>query len=61
MIDREEIAGLLYEKYCSDVGGKAYNGDPLPCWKEFRADPNKQVQSDAWVGVADNAIELLVK
>ncbi len=48
----EEFAGLLYETYCQAVGGKAFNGDTLPRWEEFRADPTKQKQSDAWVEVA---------
>ena len=52
MPDAEEIAGKLYEKYCESVGGIAFNGDPLPKWKEFRADTKKQKQSDAWVEVA---------
>jgi len=48
----EKTAGLLYETYCTAVGGKAFNGDPLPGWKEFRADPKKIKQSDAWVTTA---------
>lgn len=45
-------AGLAYEAYCRKVGGKAFNGDPLPDWDSFRADPKKKPQSDAWVEVA---------
>jgi hypothetical protein len=48
----EEVAGILYESYCAAVGGKAYNGDLLPSWVEFRADESKKLQSDAWVVVA---------
>lgn len=57
MPDIEAIAGVLYETYCAEVGGLAFNGDPLPNWKEFRADPNKTKQSDAWVAVASKAFE----
>ncbi len=57
MPDMEKIAGALYEEYCRQVGGKAFNGDPLPDWKTFRADPAKQKQSDAWVAVARSAFE----
>ncbi len=53
----EALAGELYEIYCAEVGGKAWNGDPLPSWKEFRADPIKTLQSDAWVMVADKAVQ----
>ena len=55
----EEIAGQLYETYCQAVGGKAFNGDPLPTWKEFRADPAKQKQSEAWIQVAQKAVEIV--
>jgi hypothetical protein len=53
----ERLAGLLYGRYCSSVGGKAFNGAPLPDWKTFRADPSKQIQSNAWIDVANEAIE----
>lgn len=59
MQDVEELAGKLYETYCREVGGLAFNGDPLPTWQVFRADETKRKQSDAWVAVANNAIELL--
>lgn len=51
----EDFAGKLYEAYCAEVGGKAFNGDPLPAWPAFRADPAKRKQSDAWVAVAHTA------
>jgi hypothetical protein len=60
MYDLEELAGLLYDTYCAEVGGIAFNGDPLPKWPEFRADPAKQKQSNAWVAVASAALERLV-
>lgn len=56
MITLETLAGKLYEEYCKAVGGKAFNGDVLPDWNSFRADPSKQKQSDAWVAVARQAI-----
>ena len=46
-----QIAGELYEAYCVAVGGKAFNGDPLPNWEAFLADPAKKKQSDAWIAV----------
>lgn len=51
--DSEIEAGIAYETYCRKVGGKAFNGDPLPDWTTFRSDPKKKVQSDAWVAVSD--------
>jgi len=51
-MDVESVAAVLYENYCESVGGKAFNNDPLPSWEEFRADPEKKKQSDAWISVA---------
>jgi hypothetical protein len=50
---KTEIAKLLYETYCAAVGGKAFNGDPLPAWDEFVADEKKKLQSDAWLKAAE--------
>lgn len=59
MIDTEKLAGVLYTAYCFAVGGIAYDGKPLPTWDEFRADPKKIKQSEAWVRVAEKALEIL--
>lgn len=53
MTNTEKLAAKLYEAYCEAVGGKAFNGDPLPSWREFRDDETKRLQSDAWVVVAE--------
>ena len=50
-----EIASHLYETYCKSVGGKAFNGDPLPSWTDFSQDPSKQKQVSAWMDVAIEA------
>ena len=52
----ESKAEVLYTTYCGAVGGKAFNGDPLPDWKDFASDPKKQVQADAWRIVARLAL-----
>lgn len=51
--DTDSIASYLYSAYSAGVGGVAYNGDKLPTWDEFAADPNKQKQADAWRYVAN--------
>jgi transcriptional regulator of met regulon len=56
MPDIEAIAGTFYETYCNAVGGKAFSGEPLPSWNEFRGDENKKIQSDAWIKVAELAL-----
>lgn len=53
----EELAPLLYSRYCEAVGGKAFNGDLLPTWGEFVADPAKKKQAEAWLAVASEAIK----
>lgn len=55
--DIEELAGRLYEVYCTAVGGKAFNGDPLPSWEVFRDDTSKLKQSEAWIAVAEEAVK----
>lgn len=51
------VAERFYNLYCDEVGGKAYNGDPLPRWDEFAKDEKKEKQANAWRAVADFAIE----
>lgn len=53
----EEHADMLYSVYCDAVGGVAFNGDPLPAWADFAADPNKQKQADAWRSVAKQSLQ----
>ncbi len=57
--DPETLANDLYTHYCQMVGGKAWNGDPLPTWEQFYSSNEKRVQSHAWVCVAARAIERL--
>ena len=40
------------------MGGKAYDGRPLPCGTEFMSDPTKQKQADAWRAVAVHAVKI---
>lgn len=56
MPDIESIAENLYETYCVAVGGVAFNGDTLPNWKAFSADPKKTKQADALREVAKKAV-----
>lgn len=60
MINREYIASELYRVYCESVGGRAFNGDPLPDWETFSTDPAKSKQANAWFAAADRAIQLLL-
>lgn len=48
----EWVAESMYDKYCLAVGGKAFNGDPLPQWPDFVADPLKQKQVLGWLEAA---------
>jgi hypothetical protein len=56
MDTKENLAGSFYTIYCQEVGGKAFNGDPLPTWEEFSKDPNKQKQANGWRAVAESAL-----
>jgi hypothetical protein len=48
LVNLEELTQIVYESYCNSVGGKAFNGDPLPSWKELAADPAKFKQAQFW-------------
>lgn len=37
----EAMTQLAYGEYCKAVGGTAFNGDPLPEWKQFSSDAKK--------------------
>lgn len=44
----EDLARGFYDEYCEAVGGKAFNGDPLPPAEEFFVDPAKARQANAY-------------
>lgn len=52
----EALAEALYATYCEAVGGKAFNGNPLPTWQEFVADNGKQSQVKGWRAVAEKVL-----
>ncbi len=52
----EELARLQYSNYISAVGGKAFNGDPLPSAEEFFTDDSKKKQADSWRSAAASGI-----
>lgn len=54
--DKEYLARQFYDVYCKAVGGKSFNGDPLPSSEEFFKDPSKAAQADAWRAVAEYSI-----
>lgn len=56
IISYENFAISLYDEYCMHVGGKAFNGDPLPAGIEFFSDSSKTKQADAWRAVARFAV-----
>lgn len=50
-MDNETLTGMMFDYYREEVGGKTFDGLPLPTWKEFRENPEKKLQSDAWVAM----------
>ena len=55
-MDAIELAEIIYTEYCDKVGGVAFNGDPLPSWSDFHADPKKTKQANAWIAAAEAAL-----
>lgn len=56
----KKLAMAMYDEYCAEVGGKAYDGRPLPTAKEFFADDTKAKQARAWMAAASKALELIL-
>ena len=56
----KKLAMALYDEYCEKVGGKAYDGRPLPTAKEFFEDDTKIKQARAWMAAASKALELIL-
>lgn len=48
-ITNDILAAAAYTAYSQAVGGVAYNGDKLPNWESFSADPAKTKQASAWL------------
>lgn len=47
-LDDEMLACVAYTSYVKAVGGKSYNGDPLPTWEVMVKDPAKVNLVKAW-------------
>lgn len=60
MVDEVTLAKELYTRYCESVGGKDFNGDPLPSADEFFGDESKSKQVNAWLAVANRAKGILI-
>lgn len=50
----------MYDAYCKQVGGKAYDGRPLPSAEEFFDDDTKRKQVRGWLAAASKALELIL-
>lgn len=57
----EQVAMAMYDEYCAAVGGKAYDGRPLPTAAEFFEDETKQKQAKGWFAAASKALELILR
>lgn len=56
----EKLAMAMYDEYCEAVGGKAYDGKPLPTAKEFFDDATKAKQQRGWFRAASKALEIIL-
>jgi hypothetical protein len=50
----EELARLAWIRYCAAVGGKAFNGNPLPSWHELG-----ELQKAGWIAAVQGVTEEL--
>jgi hypothetical protein len=44
----DQLGKIAWDTYAAAVGGKAFNGDPLPTWAEMCKDDKKQNLVVAW-------------
>ena len=51
----DTLAKVMYDAYCTGVGGIAFNGDKLPSSDDFFADTAKEKQINGWRVAADAA------
>jgi hypothetical protein len=56
----DEVGQIAWDTYSKAVGGKAFNGDPLPTWAVMCADEKKQNLVAAWKK-AGRAVATLVE
>ena len=54
----ETWVSQMYFVYCREVGGVAYDGNPLPDWETFKNDPAKKKQCHAWYAMGKAALLL---
>jgi hypothetical protein len=50
-INYERAGQTAYDAYCREVGGRAFNGDPLPTWQEQRERDDQKIPN-AWCAAA---------
>lgn len=48
IMSTEELTEVAWSAYVKAVGGKSYNGDPLPTWPELARDHGKEKIVNAW-------------
>ena len=49
----EDLAKTAWDTYSESVGGVAFNGEPLPTWREMTTDPAKVKLVQAWRATAE--------
>lgn len=55
-----KVAMEMYDAYCEQVGGKAFDGRPLPTSAEFFEDVGKRKQAAGWLAAASKALEIIL-
>lgn len=49
MSNAERLGKAAWEAYRESVGGKSFNGEPLPTWEEMTKDPKRAAVRKAWI------------
>lgn len=57
----DALGKLAWDTYSKAVGGKAFNGDPLPTWEDMKKDDKKQNLVEAWKKTAKAVADRVIK
>jgi hypothetical protein len=49
---KELLGRIAWNAYLASIGGKSWNGEPLPAWEQMVADEKKKAIVAAWCEVA---------
>lgn len=53
----KSLGQIAYDAYCKSRNWKAFNGDPLPKWKDMKKDPKRADLIPSWEAAGKAVLE----